>query len=139
MKIRILSVLFIIVALSCKSRKENQTEIKNIESGTFDIVSIEGKKVTGSKITMNIDLDENRVSGNTGCNTYGADFIENERSIKMGYSRVTKRFCKGRMELEHKFLRNLKEVQTYSYDGQNLQLQTYDGETLIKAKKVENE
>lgn len=135
MKAKYLTLLLVTILFSCKSGKESNS-MKALESGTFQVTTINGQQLSTDDVTIQIDLEEHRISGDTGCNTFGADFIEDGIFITMSYARVTKQYCKDKMKLERLFLHNLGEVTSYIYNGQKLRLQSQEGKTVILATKL---
>lgn len=135
MKLKLLSLVFVTLLFSCKCSKEKTGQMKTLESGMFNVVSIAGNDVSQDNVTMKIDLEANRISGNGGCNDYSADFKVDGKTIDMGFARATRMICKNKMDVESSFFKGLKDVKTYSYDGKMLQLKSEEGKTLITAKK----
>lgn len=138
MKIKSIGLILAIILVSCKSGKEGERELRSIESGLFEVTSINGERINDEKVTMKIDLDKHQVSGNTGCNSYSADFITVNWTINIGYARVTKRYCEGQMKTERRFLENLKNTKSYIYNGKELQLQSEKREDIITAELIKN-
>lgn len=138
MRSKVFLITVVLFGFACKSQKDNKAEEKPLESASFQVSSIEGESVM-NEVTINIDTTDHKISGNTGCNTFGADFITDKNTIKIGYATVTKRYCEEQMGLEKKFLNSLKETGIYSYNGQELRFKSPENKTLLIAKQKENE
>lgn len=137
MRIKILSVLFVVLAISCKSQKDKNTEMKELENANFDVIQIQDKNVENKGATIHLDLEEKRIGGNTGCNSYGGELKAEDGNFEMGMPMATKRYCEERMDLERDFLKNMGEAQKYTYDGKILELKSKDDDVLIIAKKTD--
>lgn len=110
-------------------------EMENtLKSGDYKLISVEGESVDNPKAAFNIDIENNRISGNTGCNTFGGELSASQDNISFGMMQVTKMYCDKGMELERKFLGNLKDIKKFSYQGNVLQLLSADGKTLVTAE-----
>lgn len=136
MKLKFLSLLFCLALFSCKSSQQNQNAVKSLESGKFEVLSIDGKDVSGTRLNLTLNTEEHRISGYTGCNNFGATFTTEGDQIDFDYARVTKAYCEGKMELERQFLGTLQKVKAYVYTGTDLVLQTAEGGTLITATRI---
>ncbi len=136
MKLQFLSLLLVFSLFSCKSSQQNQSQVKPLESGNFSVLSIEGKNVADKHLSLRLNVEEHRISGNTGCNNYGAEFTLENDSIDFDYARATKAYCEGKMELEGLYLKTLQNVKTYVYTGTDLILQNAAGGSLITAKRI---
>jgi len=110
-----------------------QTELK---SGNYKVLTVDGKDVTKEELSINIDTDNKRFAGNTGCNTFGSEYELNGNTVEMGMARVTKMYCEGKMKLENSFLKNLKNIHSFEYDGDQLQLKSEEGEVIILAEQT---
>lgn len=114
--------------------KANQME-EELKSGDYTVLAVDGKDVTKEELSINIDADKQRFAGNTGCNSFGNEYELDGNTIEMGMARVTKMYCEGKMKLENNFLKNLKNVHSFEYDGKKLHLKSKDGEVLILAEQ----
>lgn len=135
MKIKFASLILLLAFVACVSPKKDSLPL---ETALFQVTSLNGIEGDLSKVVIKVDMEAKTVGGNTGCNTYGADFdIKEDNQIKIGIAKVTKMYCEDEMEKERKFLENLKNVNTYHYDGDALKLTDKDGKELIVAKLMD--
>ncbi len=132
MKIKFAVIVMTLLSFSCKSSKENSTQ-KPLHSGTYHILSVNGDTVTSYNITLKIDTEKKRVSGNAGCNGYSAFYTLEKDTIEMGLARVTTQYCKGKMAVERSYLKSLKHITRYQYKTSKLLLRSADGKYTITA------
>jgi heat shock protein HslJ len=70
------------------------------------------------------------LSGSSGCNTYKSEYAVEGDSISIGPAASTRMFCsdpEGVMDQEAEFLAALEMAETYSIEGDQLELRTADG------------
>src|SRR5699024_5703066 len=121
--------------------KEGKTLIKakrmknELKGGTYKVLSVAGKSVDEDQgASFEINTEKNRISGTTGCNTFGNEYEQDGDKIEMNYARVTKMYCEGKMEFERELLGNLKNVETFSYHKNILEFRSAEGHVLISAE-----
>ena len=111
--------------------------LKNqLKSQRFKVTQLGGEDFSDKEISFKIDRDKNNLTGNAGCNSFGTDFTINNDSISLGNTRVTRKYCEGKMETEHRFLRDLNQVATFLIDEDRLELNDKNGENLIIAEQI---
>lgn len=114
--------------------KANQMKAE-LKSGDYKVLTVGNQDVTKEELSINIDADKKRFAGNTGCNSFGSEYEVDGDTMEMGMARVTKMYCEGKMKLEDNFLKNLKNVHSFEYNGKELHLKSKDGEVLIVAEQ----
>lgn len=85
--------------------------------------------------------DDNRVSGNAGCNDYFATYLTSDGSILISSIGSTMRFCSnpdGVMDQEAEYLAALQSAATYAIEGNNLEMRTASGALAIQATRILN-
>jgi len=101
--------------------------------GEFKVVEVNGENVESGKLTALIAND--KISGYTGCNTYGGSFETNENQVKFSYMRVTKRYCEDMSKTENALLSAIsKTTQLVLIQGE-LHFLDENETILIKAQK----
>lgn len=139
---------FIMIALvsifafsSCKSGKEKipKSEQKELTNDTFTVTLINMEPIDSKDVYMKIDLKKDRISGKGGCNSFGANFTQEDGTIEMGMPMATKMYCEESADLEHNFFQALSKVKTYLYNGTKLQMLDNEGNILIQAKKKQSQ
>lgn len=140
MKIKILGILFIGLMLSCKGSKQKMdSNVQPLKSGIFKVISIDGKTIDQKNVTLEIDTENHRVSGYTGCNNYSAPITAKQNGLEVGMAKVTKRYCQDNMRLENSFLKGLRDTKSYEFNGQELTLKSTEGKSLMTAKRTTEE
>lgn len=127
--------LFILLAagsaVSCKSarHKKQQAQTEKSLKGNWeltyiatgdDLFSFE-ELYPGRKPTLNFDIKEGKISGNTGCNSFFNDGLRidgNKIDFITGSMIMTKMLCEGAGEA--KFLEMLAKVDAYSISEDNV-------------------
>lgn len=75
-------------------------------NGNWQVTSIEGEGYDNSEMTIFFDIEERRVHGNTGCNSFNGDLIidpQNPLQFSLSNMAVTMRLCPN-IEQQSKFL-----------------------------------
>jgi len=97
-------------------------------SGTWVLTYIQGtdkefdQLYKGKKPSVNFDITEQKISGNTSCNSFSGSFKasgKNSLDLK-GPMMMTKMFCEGGGE--EAFMAALRKVTSYAGDGTTLDL-----------------
>lgn len=85
--------------------------------------------------TLEIDLKENRISGNSGCNNYFAS-IESCSPTTLSFSAIgaTRILCLSE-NIESDYFQALQEVTTYKIQANTLSLLNKQGEEVVKMIK----
>lgn len=111
-------VLEYMAVTSTAAELENQTwNVNSLIVGGDAAISM----VQGSSITMT--FQDGRVTGNTGCNEYFADYTVDGESIKLGPVGSTRRACpEGLGDQEQTFLELLSMVNRFTVEGPQLTL-----------------
>mgnify|MGYP000963945096 CR=1 FL=1 len=123
----ILIVLAAFTLFSCANKKMVTTKDTSL-NGTWELNYISGPRIAfeglypDRKPTLIFDIEENRVSGNSSCNSFNGDLkIEGNKIDFNSPMAMTKMFCPG--EGENVFIESLKKVNSYSVtDGNTLNL-----------------
>ncbi len=126
----LLLILFVGVSYSCKSSRHKKQQASKTEksingnwelnyiSAEDDLFSFE-ELFPNKKPSLQFDLRENRVSGNTSCNSFSGELKITDNKIEFSEPMaMTKMLCEGAGE--EKFLEMLKKVDTYSISEDNV-------------------
>ncbi len=122
--------------------KKGKTLIKatlmqsKLRNGTYKVLTVGGESADDKEATFEINTEQNRISGTTGCNTFGNEFEVNGDKIEMSLARVTKMYCEGKMEFERDFLKNFSRAEAFGYKKDVLELKSAEGNILISAELV---
>lgn len=95
---------------------------QNLSGVEWRLTRIEGRTINSEKAMIKFDQQNDRVSGNGGCNAFGGTLRKNGSEIRIGQVISTKMFCQDSSDIENQFFRNLDRVTRYSFVSGNLQL-----------------
>lgn len=87
---------------------------------------------------MTMHFSDNKVSGSSGCNRYSSSYQSKAQSIEFSGAVVTKMWCAfpdGVMRQEAAFLKQLSEVESYSYEGGRLRFERVNGDAALTLSK----
>ncbi len=87
--------------------------------------------------TIDIDLNAKKISGNAGCNNYGATFLIDKEQIKFETPFATKMYCTN-MNIEKAFFECLQNTTNYKLVNGELTFFSKDGEKLLACSIVES-
>lgn len=120
----------IVFASACKTADHKPID----QSMNLEVISVNNEYVAEYEISMKIDMEKNKISGNSTCNTYGANFETKKNKLTIDKVHSTKKMCgEGEMKIEKEFLTNLDKVVRYNFDGETLQLFANPSTTVITA------
>lgn len=134
MKYLIVILLFGIA--SCNSTKKSATKEDKLLN-SYQVLSLHSKLPLNKKPTLNLDFELNKISGNAGCNDYGAIMTINENLIKFSTFFATKMFCDN-MKIENEFLKKLGMITHFKVDEKQLFLYDKADTLLITLQSNDN-
>ena len=109
----------------------------SLDDSDWQVVAIAGESLlVGAKMTMH--FSHNKVSGSAGCNRYSSSYQSTSENIKFSEAAVTKMWCafpEGVMRQEAAFLKQLPEVERYSYEGERLTFKRFNGDAALTLSK----
>ncbi|MAN27621.1 MULTISPECIES: META domain-containing protein [Mesonia] len=135
MKLKGFILLFVAFNLiGCKDSEENST--KALETAAYTVEKVGEMSVEDFKLTMNINLGEDRINGFAGCNDYsGVLNTAEENKLKIMQVVSTRKMCPNAMQAENGFLEALRQTTAYQFSAKKLQFTNAEGKVLIEAKK----
>lgn len=94
---------------------------------SFDSIAGPQAIVEGSTVSLSIDMENMRLTGTGGCNSYSADFVVDEKNNDFSISQVvsTEMACnepENIMQQEFSYFATLAQVQFYSFDKATLNM-----------------
>lgn len=142
MKKIIVALAAIVFMISCKSTQgtsQNITEEKInaselfIEGNQWELISYKGLTTEGAGFSLKqpiliINMAEQKVGGNSGCNSFGGEAIIESDTITIDKVFSTKMYCDG--VPEHEFFQLLQQPLKYTVKGDVLHLEK-DGVALL--------
>jgi heat shock protein HslJ len=102
-------------------------EVISYNNGRGGVVSV----IIDTELTADFG-DDNRISGNAGCNNYNTTYEVDGDEISIGPAATTRMFCEqpeGIMEQENEYLTALQSAAQYKIEGDRLTLYTASGST----------
>ncbi|MFO7679579.1 MAG: META domain-containing protein [Chloroflexota bacterium] len=111
-------------------------EVVNYNNGRGAVIGL----ITGTEISAYFGA-EGELSGNAGCNQYFTSYTAANGTIQIGAIGSTMRFCEepaGVMEQESEYLAALASADTYTIQGNMLQMRTANDQlAVLMTRKVE--
>lgn len=129
MKTRFLTAIctILLVGLQSCSCKKGAEAVAELSAGSWELKEINGKSIDKTDFAkipeLNFTKEENRVSGNSGCNSMSGTYKIEEDKITFGPIAGTKMACEGTGE--NQFTTAFNTVQKFKLQGKTLKL--YDG------------
>lgn len=129
MKVYYLLIALLLIAAICCSTKENGKANVDQLHDIWALESINGEPFVMDDQTRNypvieIYTQENRIHGNTGCNTINGTIKIDNNKINFSKLMVTQMACPG--DLEYRLLSAFEVIDNYKVE--NLRLYLYEGE-----------
>jgi len=128
--LRLLSVLLVgsLFFSACGTSKESTVTKFSLADTKWRLIELMGGPIPATmtsvnEVTLQFAKDDNRVSGFSGCNTYGGGYTTSETSgISFSQMLSTMKACPSNMDLESAYLKMLQEVDNYAIKGNVLSL-----------------
>ncbi|MCU4157481.1 META domain-containing protein [Carboxylicivirga sp. A043] len=152
MKKLIIAFAAISLMMSCKSAQstsgtqkiaeQEKTSIENFtENNTWELVSYQGQAPSEVGFvkripTLIINENENKIGGNSGCNSFGGQVDIDGDIITFSKIFSTKMFCQG--VPEHEYFMLLQQPLKFKTKGDILQF-IKDGDVILEFKMRKNE
>ncbi len=134
------AVSFLLVMfLSCKSNSQAAGQM-DFPSGKYAVVSLKHEMYSPQKdYILNVNSEENSISGTFDCNTFTIDFERNGNKVKFGYGMATKMYCEENMHNENAFFKSTQGISTYSYQQGKLKFYDNNKDVILELKLVKSE
>ncbi|QOD59775.1 META domain-containing protein [Polaribacter haliotis] len=133
----ILLIFCTILMVSCGSnseKKKTKADFLNAVEGTWtvsEIHNITKEELTKTQKTPFIKFEEEKVSGNNGCNNYFSSINTiDEKTIKFSMFGETKMMC-AEMKISDAFGSLLSKIDTYSVDKNTLTFFNSEGHKIL--------
>lgn len=112
---------------------DKQMDNRAFANGKWLLARINGGPINRSIVlpTLEIDLDNNRIFGSGGCNTYSGPILElSQEVIELGNAVSTRKACINR-NIEATYLKTLSQVKSYKANQAELVLLDENGEEVL--------
>ncbi|MBW2961889.1 META domain-containing protein [Mesonia aestuariivivens] len=135
MKLKLFVLFFAALSISsCKDVADNST--KTLMTSEYLVEKIGENNIEKYKLTLNFNIEENKVNGFSGCNQYyGSLKTSKENKVEFGNIGSTRMMCEEKMQLENRFLETLQQTEIYELSSEKLLLKNEEGKVIIEAKK----
>jgi len=105
--------------------------------GKWKVSKLVGIDSLSKSPTLTIDLEAKKISGNAGCNNYGASFSIEKEQLKFETPFATKMYCTN-MNIEKAFFECLQNTSYYQIENGKLKLFSSENEKLLECNSVTN-
>ena len=102
----------------------------------WEVISIKNLDSLKVNPTLKFDFDTHKISGNAGCNNYGASFIQQDNTITFKDVYSTKMMCTN-MAIEKAFFENLKAASHYKLVAKNLIIFSSENNELMRCSLLD--
>ena len=133
---------FIVIGLmgSCGGSKTLKESLIPAPSGLYHVIAIEEMSLSETQPTLNFDLEQNRLTGNAGCNQFGGRLILRQENISVDSLMTTKMYCSDAvMAIEYKFLRHIGRPMQWTQNGDTLSLSADESPYIMIAVKTKDQ
>ncbi len=118
-------ICILFTAMSCEDTKNTKP------SGDYQIAILNNNDVQDA-ITLTFDEANNRISGNSGCNSYFGSYTITDSQITFEGLGSTKMACPPeKMKLEQEFLTTINTVDSFLIDNNKLSLFNNNGDVIV--------
>lgn len=131
---RYLGLLFAVLLLSSCGSVQNTSE-PPILNGAYQLVQLQGEDISSQDLSFTFDLTTDRVSGETSCNGFSANFLQKGAKLSISQAMSTRMFCEGRMEMENKILQAVERAVSVKQEGKDLVFFSTEGARLFTLNK----
>lgn len=136
-------MIFFSLLSSCGGSKMSPGSIQSGPEGSYRVISLDQTPLRDTQPSMILDLNQERVSGNSGCNDYSAALVMDKNTsdeIRMDSVMTTKMYCDDQvMAVEYLFLGNMTKAQRWSQSGDTLYLSNAEGTNILIAVKTQSQ
>lgn len=136
-------MIFFSLLGSCGGSKMSPGSIQSGPEGSYRVISLDQTPLRDTQPSMILDLNQARVSGNSGCNDYSAALVMDKNTsdeIRMDSVMTTKMYCDDQvMAVEYLFLGNMTKAQRWSQSGDTLYLSNAEGTNILIAVKTQSQ
>lgn len=103
--------------------------------GSYVITGVGESKISSEEIVFEFNPIGNRVSGNTGCNSFSASFRQEGRELHFTTPISTRKYCEGKMAIERQILSSFEEAVRLINSGNDFIFLSEENEELITLTK----
>jgi heat shock protein HslJ len=127
--------LIVVLAVGCTPTPANQ----NLADTHWKLITLNGRApfTGGDQITLNFD-PSNQISGNTGCNSYGGNYILNGNALSFDKMFSTLRACADQSanDQEAAYNQTLSSIATFEVSNDQLSFKDASGTVVLVFSKA---
>lgn len=136
-------LILVIINACCGSSKTQEKKTPEVVydqkelnlEGKYEVAQLSTEKEVKNDVFLN--FEKGRISGNTGCNNFSAQFSRNENQISFSPIMATKRHCEGQMDVEKEIFSALSKTEKIrSTSEDEIVLISAEGKELLKLNKM---
>ena len=132
--------LLILLINSCEKSKEDPEAFGNIRGVTWQLSDIGDKAIDNNIITTLVFGDDNKISGNGGCNNYFGTYDLYSNGITISDIGSTRKMCSEEiMEQEMTYLDILGKAKSIKFNDYKLEIDSTAEITSIKFIQEKNQ
>ena len=133
--ILIFSISFLLYSCGNQSVSEDPSDLKD-RTGKYELRSLDGEDVSSKGFIFELDGENQRISGKTGCNNFVAAYKIEDKILKFNQPLGTKMYCEGEMEYEETFNEILPQIQKVKISEEELVFLSEENNELLKLQKI---
>ena len=132
---KILFLLCSLILISCANTADTVAE--ELLDGDYRVTEIKGDKSLPRDIIFNFSPVGNRISGNAGCNRFSANYSQQGKNLEFSTPMNTRKYCKGKMEIEKQILSSLGKVSRLDHNGEEIIVYSSNDVPLMTLIKID--
>ncbi|HSP12319.1 MAG TPA: META domain-containing protein [Salegentibacter sp.] len=131
----VLSLALMLFSCENESVSENPSDLQK-RSGSYDLIILDEEDISSEGFILELEGEEQRLSGKTGCNNFVATYEVEEKQLKFNPSLGTKMYCEGEMENEETFRKILPQIRKVKISEEELVFLSEENKELLKLQKI---
>ncbi len=137
-------ISFQLMANNNTSDETNKFDV-NVETAEllntyWKLVEMDGEPVVTKpgqrEMKLTLHVEENKVNGFGGCNSFFGTYTHDESKLKFGPLAATRMFCADEMDQESLFFKLLSAIESFTITGQVLHLNDDQGKPVLTLEAV---
>lgn len=116
-------------------KQKNPVVLEGTDWRLIEFANVPEPMQVPDNVTINIKLENGKVSGNGGCNNVGGAYTLNGNNLQVTSLISTKMYCDPGSQWESKFLKAFEKSQMYGITGETLEINCGDMGNLVFRKQ----
>lgn len=130
----LLFTLAILISVSCANTVDTVSD--EALDGEYKLTELRGNNFTSEELIFKFNPIGNIVSGNTGCNSFSANFQQEGRDVNFTTPISTRKLCEGKMKTEQRILSSFEEATKLVRTGDEFIFYSEGNQPLITLTKT---